>query len=107
VVHEAPVQHVFPIEQEELPHRDPQHRDPPHPRATTPAAAPSQVTESSRQVNATFVVVERQVRQLNVDTSEGKKLLLLKVMVYFKLVAREKINPLVARTPNTQLNNVN
>jgi hypothetical protein len=77
------------------------------PRATTPAAAPSQVTESSSPVNATFVVVERQVRQLNVDTSEGKKLLLLKVMVYFKLVAREKINPLVARTPNTQLNNVN
>jgi hypothetical protein len=77
------------------------------PRATTPAPAPSQVTESSSPVNATFVVVERQVRQLNVDTSEGKKLLLLKVMVYFKLVAREKINPLVARTPNTQLNNVN
>jgi hypothetical protein len=77
------------------------------PRATTPAAAPSQVTESSSPVNATFVVVERQVRQLNVDTSEGKKLLLLKVMVYFKLVAREKINPLVASTPNTQLNNVN
>jgi hypothetical protein len=77
------------------------------PRATTPAPAPSQVTESSSPVNATFVVVERQVRQLNVDTSEGKKLLLLKVMVYFKLVAREKINPLVASTPNTQLNNVN
>ena len=77
------------------------------PRATTPAAAPSQVTESSSPVNATFVVVERQVRQLNVDTSEGKKLLLLKVMVYFKLVAREKIDPLVARTPNTQLNNIN
>jgi hypothetical protein len=66
VVHEAPLQHVFPIEPEELPHRDPQHR------ATTPAAAPSQVTESSSPVNATFVVVERQVRQLNVDTSEGK-----------------------------------